>query len=315
METIKTTHVSISQETQEILKTILLLESPYAANYLITILRGKKQFLKHEQHAEFETFDSLPGQSGDYLRNVIHFLVQQQYIALQDNQYGRLSISAKGIAFLDAPKELRVRKRDLRRSTYDYLLLTELRNLRRTLSQEQNIASFRVFTDYSLDAIIREKPIDIPSLRLVPGFGEYKAKKYGPAILTVIEDVIDQKKQEDQIRLLKKIRRPSYQHVKSLFESGMSEAAIARKRMVKPQSVRTTLLDLHRAGEIDLRPWIKDTVESSTLEKGTNFFRKAENVRLKDAYEALGLDYDTLRLCRLYVANVSRSQEELKAAS
>ncbi|MEM7373705.1 MAG: RQC domain-containing protein [Bacteroidota bacterium] len=315
MEAIKTTHVSITEETQEILKTILLLEESYAANYLINILRGKKQFLKQLCHAEYETFDSLADRSGDYLRNVIHFLVQQHYLQVQDSVYGRLSTTEKGITFLDAPKELRVRKRDLRRSTYDYLLLTELRKVRRNLSQEQSIASFRIFTDYSLDSIIREKPTDVNSLRLVPGFGEYKANRYGPAILKVVQEVLERKKQDDQIRLLKKVRRPSYQQVKSLFEVGLSEAAIARKRMIKPQSVRTTLLDLHRAGEIDLRHWIETTVEKEVLQKGSNFFLKAENIRLKDAYEALGLDYDTLRLCRLYVSKLSFSQEELKAAS
>lgn len=316
MNAIKTSnHVNISSETQEILKTILLLEQAYAANYLITIVRGRAEFLKVEEHAEFETFESLKGRSGDYLRNVIHFLIQQSYVEVQDSMYGRLQITDKGLQFLDAPVDLPVRMRDLRMSTYDYMLLSELRQLRRTLSQKEDKAAFRIYTDYTLDRIIQEKPTDLNSLRLVPGFGMYKANQYGSAILSVVQQVMDRKQDDDKIRLVKKIRRPSYQQVKALFESGMSEEAIARKRMVKPQTIRTTLLDLHYAGEIDLRPWIQDTLASDVLLKGSKFFEKTENARLKDAYESLGLDYDTLKLCRLYVSKLSLRQEDLKAAS
>lgn len=316
MDAIKTTtQVSITAETTEILKTILLLQDSFAANYLINILRGKKEFLREEVHAEFETFNSLPGRSGDYLRNVIHVLVQREYLTIEEGTSGKLSISEKGCAFLDHPEEMEVKKRDLRMSTYDYMLLSELRKLRKQLVKAESKPAFRIFTDYTLDRIIDEKPLDLMGLKLVPGFGDYKANRFGPAVLRVVQQVMDRKQEDDAIRLLKKIRRPSYQNVKALFESGLSEEEIARKRMVKPQTIRTTLLDLDRAGEIDLRPWIEETVSPEVLEKGSEYFQQAEQVRLKDAYETLGLDYDTLRLCRLYVAKLSTRQDELKVAS
>ena len=316
MEAIKTTtQVSITAETTEILKTTLLLEEAFAANYLINILRGKQEFLREEVHANFETFGSLKGRSGDYLRNVIHVLVQRDYLSIREGISGKLTITEKGCAFLDHPEEIEVKKRDLRMSTYDYMLLSELRKLRKELVKQESKPAFRIFTDYTLDRIIDEKPLDLVSLKLVPGFGDFKANRFGPAILRVVQQVMDRKQEDDAIRLLKKVRRPSYQNVKALFESGMGEEEIARKRMVKPQTIRTTLLDLDRAGEIDLRPWIEDTVAPEVLEKGREYFQQAEQTRLKDAYEALGLDYDTLRLCRLYVSKVSLRQEELKVAS
>ena len=316
MDAIKTTtQVSITAETKEILKTILLLEESFAANYLINILRGKKEFLREEVHAEFETFGSLPGRSGDYLRNVIHVLVQREFLSIQEGISGKLTITEKGCEFLDNPQEIEVKKRDLRMSTYDYMLLSELRKLRKQLVKTESKPAFRIFTDYTLDRIIDEKPLDLSSLKLVPGFGDYKANRFGPAVLRVVQQVMDRKQEDDAIRLIKKVRRPSYQNVKALFESGLGEEEIARKRMVKPQTIRTTLLDLDRAGEIDLRPWIEETVAAEVLEKGRNYFQQAEQNRLKDAYEALGLDYDTLRLCRLYVSKLSLRQDELKVAS
>ena len=64
-------------------------------------------------------------------------------------------------------------------------------------------------------------------------------------------------------------------------------------------------------GEIDLRPWIEKNVDSKALYKGAEYFKKVSNPKVKEAFQVLGLDYETLNLCKMYVANVVSRQVEI----
>ena len=100
-----------------------------------------------------------------------------------------------------------------------------------------------------------------------------------------------------------------------LFEKGFTVEQIASQHELKTGTIQHYLLTLHQAGEIDLIPWIKDQLSTEELEKGSRYFQQHENPKLSQAFADLGLDYDTLRLCRLYVAKHDTVQEELVYAA
>src|SRR6266852_252666 len=57
-----------------------------------------------------------------------------------------------------------------------------LREWRRIEARQQNVPAFVVMHDTSLDEVCRKRPVTIPELLSVSGFGEHKAKMYGPQI-------------------------------------------------------------------------------------------------------------------------------------
>ena len=298
--------VNITHDSCTVLKTVSLLGQKYGLNYTIHILKGLDAYgFRSPEHPLLETFGLFKYYHSDRIRNLIQYLLNHEYLRVTQAQYGSLGLTAKGEAFLKQPVDIYVQPKVLKTSKYDKMLQIELRKIRIALCQEEDKPPFRIFTDYTLQLIIEEKPTDISQLIMIPGIGDFKANRYGPAILTVVEKVLAHKKEGDRISLHKKAKSPAHQEVRALFEAGESVEKIAQKRSVKPTTVHRTLENLHKVGQINLRPWIEEQVDDHVLEKGAEYFRKDESAPLKQAYEKLGLDYETLRLCKLYVANHS----------
>lgn len=313
-KTLRSTQINVKEDVVAVLKTVSLTAERYGMNYLVSLVRGDAQFgLKDPVHATFETFGALGHQASQRVRCLIEFLLEEDYLVIRDAQYGTLGLGESGTVYLDSPEDWWVRPEKLRPKPYDRMLLVELRTMRREQSQQAGCLPYQIFTDYTLSCLVKEKPANLAELLRIPGLTDQKANRYGALIIGAVERMQAQRQADNYDRFLRRVESQGYQQVKRLFAAGHTEAEIAQRRGVKPATIRRTLVELHRAGEIDLRPWIQETVPAETLNKGTTYFAQAEDQRLREAYEKLGLDYDTLRLCRLYIADVSARQEELRA--
>lgn len=318
METTSTKNrkVNIQEETEVILKTVLLLDHSYGANYLVRILLGSKDYgFKEESHPTLETFGAFQDIPSGKIRDLIHYLVRKNYLYVSDKRFGIISITEEGENFLDHPEPIEVLPRYLYTGRHDRRLYKTLRGIRKELALQQSKPPFHIFTDYTLQCLVESKPKDIAALKEIPGIGDYKADTYGGPILIALQENEVRKEEDAKVRLLQMAQSPSHQEVKSLFESGMQIDEMAEKRQVKSSTIRASLFRLHKAGEIDLTPWIEDQVDEQELSKGAQYFQQYPNPRLKEAFEELGMDYETLRLCRLYVHKLSTVEEELRYAS
>ena len=308
--------VNLTKDALIILETVEKLAGKFGMNYLISILRGQDKFgLKDQEHAGLATFGEMSELSYEEVRNRLNYLENQDFIKIKDARYGTLINATKGVSFIEKPQELWVKKRELRTSEEEKIIRQELRQIRKELAAETGKPPFRIFTDYTLGLLAREKPVNAAELILIPGFGNYKSNRYGPAIFKALERANSQWEENRILQAYQRAKTPSHQSVKALFEAGNSVEEIASERAVKTTTVTRTLLTLHQAGELDLTTWIEQRVSPKDFQKGTAYFQSSPQSKLKNAYEKLGLDYDTLRLCRLYVSKLSSSQEELKLAS
>ncbi|MEL6251651.1 MAG: RQC domain-containing protein [Bacteroidota bacterium] len=308
--------VNIKEDAYLILKTVVLLDQKYGSNYITRVLRASETFgFKEAHHRELETFGRMKGKHSERIRNLINYLLRKHFLQVTNSRYGSIGISRKGEEFLTYPSELIVKAHELRTSIYDKKLLLELRQLRSALAKQEAKPPFRVFTDYTLGRIIDDKPKDLQELKMIPGFGDYKANRFGPSIISLVEMIMKEKAVADRLRFLKKVQSAAHQEVKALFEAGANLTEIADKRSIQVQTVENYLSNLHKAGEIDLRPWIEEKLVGEELEKGSTYFRKSPESSLKKAYEELGIDYNRLKLCKLYVSRVLIGRDQVKMAS
>ncbi|MEZ4825305.1 MAG: HRDC domain-containing protein [Bacteroidia bacterium] len=308
--------LNIGHDTEIILQAIRALSGSYGASFIIRMLRGQKSLsLRKDENADIPQYGVLSEYSIETIRGIIQYLMKEDFIHVVSARFGSLGITEKGEKFLANPSEIWVQKKVLSMSILDRMLMKELREIRRDLAQTENLPPFRIFTDYSLEKLVSLKPGNIDDLKRVPGFGDYKANRYGPAIFQSIVRVSEKKDEEDKFQKMKQLNSPGYRQVKDMFEAGSTIEEIAGKRSVKPDTIRQILQRLHRAGEVDMRGWIEEHVASEVLERGVEYFRKSPDSRLKEAYENLGLDYDTLQMCKLYVSGVSSSEEDLSMTS
>ncbi|MEL6673832.1 MAG: RQC domain-containing protein [Bacteroidota bacterium] len=299
-----------------IFQTVGALEGKFASNYCIQLLRGRQVFgLRKEAHQNLPTFGALADFYSEKLAGLIRYFLEQGYLRVTNAQFGSLGLTAKGEQFLAEPEDLILRPRVWQEDTFDQFLRERLRELRSIWAREEAKPPYTIFTDYTLARIVIEKPVDLPELKMVPGLGDYKVNRYGPALLNAVAEIQEQKRQDRIARTRKRALTPSHQAVKSMFEAGESLEDMAEKRQVKIGTIRSNLYTLHQAGEVDLSPWIEDQLAPEDFEKGKAFFEASPDARLKDAFEALGLDYETLRYCKLYVSHASSQEVQLKMAS
>jgi ATP-dependent DNA helicase RecQ len=301
--------IDISHTVLHILQLVQAVDGKYGVNYIVQLLRAEVKYgLRHPRHAQLCNFGILSERTESWVYNLLMFLLKEEYLCIRDKKYGRVAIAPKGEQFLSCPSSIAVQPHRLRPGKYDRILRWKLLALRRSISKEREWPPYRIFTDYSMQQIITHKPKSIAELKAIPGIGDFKARNFGPLILQAVQETLSLKERERE----RVITRPSYQEVSALFQAGMSIEEIATRRQVKPATVRQMLIELHQSGQLDLSSWIEKQLSPEVLEQGTAYFRDAHDARLKAAYQALGLDYDTLRLCRLYVSDVNTVEEELK---
>jgi len=306
----RTQRMNVKEDAIVVLKTVVLLEQSYGMNYLIRVLQGAREYgFKEDHHETLETFGIFQELYVDRVRDLVMFLIKENYLEVLDKRFGNLGITEKGKNYVDSPTDLWVPARALRASRLDKKMLRALKKARKAMAEQASKPPFHIFTDYTLYCLVDEKPKDQVELIQIPGIGEYKAEEYGNTILDAINEVLSKKAEEDHARMLKKADSPSHQEIKRLFETGMSIEDIAAQRQIKPNTVRNSLYCLYKAQQIDLIPWIESTIDDQTLRKGTAYFQETGNPRLTQAQHDLGFDFDTLRLCRLYARKAIAHEE------
>ncbi|MEL7533709.1 MAG: HRDC domain-containing protein [Bacteroidota bacterium] len=188
------------------------------------------------------------------------------------------------------------------------MLRVALRHLRFELAKYEGLPSYRIFNNRSLVEISRLMPISLAELQSIAGMGDYRCNRYGGTILLCVRRTLRLYRQHWFETARIRAQQPAQQAIKSLFESGYEANEIAQSRQIQESSVIRSLEYLQHAGEISTGSWVEEQLPEEHLQSSLPYFEARPQSDLKSAYEALGLDYDTLRMCRMYVSRVERME-------
>lgn len=292
--------VDMSLEVKAILKTVLLLERDYAAGYLIRVVQGDTQFaLRNESHKELETFGDLQEMFFGKIENLIYFLVKKNLLEVSNEIYGNISITKAGKTYLDTPSPIMISPVQLINNWYEIQLAQSYRRLRKEIALRDGCAPYQLFTNHTLRYMIEQPPHSDEELMEFAGMDKISFEERS-MILDEVNRIMALKAIDDKTGIMTKAHSRSAQAICKLYESGMSVSSIAEEREVKITTVREHLFVLHRAGFIDLKPWIEENLDPKILHKGTEYFKQAKTPLLKEAHEVLGYAYEDLRMCKLY---------------
>ncbi|WNJ16474.1 HRDC domain-containing protein [Pontibacter sp. G13] len=304
--------VNIRKDAVAILSLVEELSGAFSSTYIARLLQGNVMFgLKARHHLEMEQFGAMSQHQSYRIHLTIGLLVEMEYIEIKHQVYGTLGLLAKGSSFLKAPHDLRVLERCLRPNVLDLQLAEDLRQIRIQIAQKQSMKIYQVFTDYTLHKIVEAKPVNWSELVRIPGIGDYKANRYGPAIIQATAEAKSRAVASNRARMYKQANSPSHQAVKYLFQAGHSMEEIAELRKVRPATIQKSLVVLAEAGQINLGKWIQNHVEPSVLKRGAEYFQANPKEKLQEAFQQLGIDYDSLRLCKLYVSRMTSKITQL----
>lgn len=299
-----------SEIAKKIMSAILRTDSHYGKNYIIEVLLGKKtQKIKINKHNKLTVYGIVKDYSASELNSIVSQLISLGYINKTDGKYPTLSISNKGLKFLNSDEILELSRPDkdvtLKKGELDYNeeLFNILRDLRRKLAEEAGVPPFVVFGDVSLREMAYYFPKDSKSFSKISGVGVKKLDQYGNIFLEVINyftktnNLVSPEKTE---AIDVKVKQPTYfLKTKELIQKKVPIVRIAKHEKLSQDTIINHIEKMIDAGEVLDLEYLK--LPRDRYEVMRKAYLKCGDEKLKPVFEYLEgkYNYDELKLVRV----------------
>ncbi|NCC22879.1 MAG: DNA helicase RecQ [Alphaproteobacteria bacterium] len=188
-------------EAQKILSCVFRTNQRFGAGYVIDVLRGEdNERIRSNGHNGLSTFGIGSDRPAKEWQSFVRQLVARGLLMVDMEAYGGLKITEAGRAFLKEKQTLELRldpgraaKAAPGRETPDALekegdrdLFARLKALRLAIAKANNLPPYVIFHDRTLIEMALRKPANLDELSFIPGVGQSKVRKYGPAFVAAI---------------------------------------------------------------------------------------------------------------------------------
>ncbi len=299
---------------QIFLSAIARTEQRFGVTHIIDIITGSKtKKILENGHDSIKTYGAGKDKSKKYWRAIANELIGQGFIIQTDDTYPVLKISRPGIEIIKGEKTLTVVKVKEKKSgtvkrnevPYNEELFEILRELRKNIAEEQNVAPFIVFSDAVLHQICRAYPQTKEDFLAINGVGEKKFTNYGVFFIKTIKDFIEKNpitkfiQNTEHARSEKSKKIPTHHVTLNLIMEGLHYKAIAEKRGLTAGTIVSHIEKLIKEGHhIDFTLHIED----HKMKEIENLFLSMKTSSLTPVVEAAeNITYEEARLARAFM--------------
>ena len=307
-----------------VLETVLAVKEKFKAKHIAQVLTGvATAATKSYKHENLDVF----GKGAEFDEKYWNAVIRQSIIAgflLKDiENYGLLSLSAKGKEFLKKPYSIMLVKDvdydaiadddDIslaggggKTAAADETLFAMLKDLRKKISKQKNVPPFVVFQDPSLEDMATQYPISMDEMKQIVGVGQGKASRFGKEFVDLIKKYVDENE----------IDRPMDMVVKSVVnKSGLKVYLIqnvdrkipfedlAKAKGISLGDVINEVESIVSSGtKVNIDYYINRTIDDDKQEEVYDYFKTAETDSVDAALKELGEDDYTeeeIRLMRI----------------
>jgi len=186
-------------EAQKFLSTVYRTGQRFGTAHIVDVLRGlDTEKIQQHQHKQLSTYAIGADVSASHWQSIARQLIVQGYLSNDFERYGALTLTDNSRALLKSEKSFHYReqlaepaerKKKASRngvSEQDRSLWEALRECRKQLANEHDLAPYMIFHDATLMQMMEERPETLDSLSFIHGVGASKLDKYGEAFLEVI---------------------------------------------------------------------------------------------------------------------------------
>lgn len=284
----------------------------FGVNHLIDVLLGKtSEKIRQFGHDQLSTFGVGKELDVTQWRSVFRQLVARGLMQVDVAGYGSLLLTEKCRPILRGEQSIELRKdikaeaaRKSRTSVGasgltgpDRALWNKLRELRKRLAAEQDIAPYMIFHDAHLMEMVSLQPQDLDAFSRISGVGTSKLEHYGEVFVDAICEHIESLTGDaDSIAGVKASEYETF----VLFKAGMTVTGIARQRGLNETTIYTHLASLIEQGQLDVAEVVELPERELEMILDAMFAHEGEPFKLKPVYEALGgaYSYGVLRCVR-----------------
>ena len=186
-------------EAQKVLSCVYRINQQGNINHVIAVLRGEQtDKVKQLDHDKVSTFGLGKGKTAGYWFSIIGQLIHLGYLQQDIEQESVLCLTQASGTVLKAEEPLMLASPRLQKASYwqqqtpsksyDRVLFTKLRELRKVIADAEDIAPFIVFNDATLSELARIQPLTSSQMLSVSGIGDVKLARYGQPFLNLIKE-------------------------------------------------------------------------------------------------------------------------------
>lgn len=250
-----------TEAAQKALSCIFRTGQQFGVNYLIDVLQGKTDDrIIRNGHDAITTFGIGKDLSVTHWRSVFRQLIALAYIDIDMSRHGALCLTEKCRPVLRGEQSIALRtpvtpessKSSKQRSgkiaikPQDQGLWEALRSLRKTLADEMDVPAYVIFSDDSLQDMLKKRPTSLADFAKVSGVGQLKQARYG-------QYFIDEIKRYPLSDLLNNRLSDTVNQTLMLYQQQLTIEEIAQQRDVKTTTIYTHLAQAIEVGLLDVR--------------------------------------------------------------
>lgn len=311
--------VEAKEDLCAVLETVIALKEKFKAEYVSDIVLGRTTpTVKSYGHDELEVFGCEKGADDRLISAVIRQATQMGYLERDIENYGTLSITAKGKKFLSKPEPFKVvedsefseePEPEMLKSgascAADTELFSILKDLRKKVAKQQGLPPYVIFQDPSLEAMATTYPISIEELQNIPGVGIGKAKRYGVDFIKLIKRHVEENEIERPEDL--RVRSIPDKNSTKLYIITLIDRKIPLEEIAHSKGLEfSELIDeieaiVYSGTKININYYIDEIIDEDSQEELFDFFRDGETDDLNKAYREFGSDFteDEIRLVHI----------------
>lgn len=293
----------MTKEAQMIMSCVKRMNESFGITMTAKVLKGSKsQKVIDMNFHKLSTYGLLNHYTEKEIVNLINYLVADQYLTVSDAQFPVLKLTSQATDVLKNEKQVWMKRPEQAKPvelTFSEELFQTLRNLRKTIADEQNLPPYLIFSDATLKELASHIPETEADMLRIKGIGEKKYNQYGEPFLEALQafkaehgDAI--KKTQSVTKSAAPSRKkdehaseqPSYITSFELFASGKTINDISDERGLSPNTIESHLFRAHSEGyELDFSRLVTDETEKLILETISEL--DLEELRFKPIKEAL----------------------------
>jgi len=193
---------------QKALSAVYRTDQRFGVGYLTDVLLGNSdQRIQNFGHDQLSVFGIGAEFSKSEWQAIFRQLVAMNFLKVDVEGHGGLSITAEGHQFLREKSKINLRKiiaktkekivkeKDGKKSSIitladdaDNELFAKLKAKRLEIAKEKLIAPYMIFHDKTLIGLVNARPKSLEEMLQISGVGEEKLKKYGKVFLEVLQE-------------------------------------------------------------------------------------------------------------------------------
>ncbi len=308
------TLVDVSAEARLLLDAIRATGEMFGPAYIADVLRGSRSGkITGRQHDRLPQHGSGRQHPASYWRELADQLVIRD-VLVRDPDHGSLRLTGTGRqvlqgATLAIPLPPARQPAPPEPAPHDPVLFEQLRSLRRSLAEQEQVPPYVVFSDRTLVELATQQPCSVAALLNIHGIGNHKLHSYGQEVLEVICSYLEREPpaldaKPEQAKPAERPLSGRSAEVGRLFLEGRSLAELTAAYQVKAATIISHLENCVQDGwrlppeRVLAMSQLAAEDRQAVLEK----YLELGDKRLTPVFEALGgrIAYDELHILRLY---------------